>query len=417
MIGYVLEFTVCLLVLWTVYRLVLYPLSSFGFNRFFLLGSLLAALIIPFVDLEFQIPATATGLGATNLMEHYSVPNLDPVEASVAGESPFLLLVIGIYLAVVIVRLIRLGKSVWGLLGLVRSNPNLSLPGGTLVLLDTPVSPYSFLGYIFVNRQQYRSGQLGAEILEHERSHLRQRHSWDIIFIEILIAFFWWQPLLYLYRKALKINHEFLADQHTLVKYPDRHHYQRLLLGQIGGQQPESVVSALNFSLTKKRLLMMYRNDPKWRILAGKSLAVTTLLLLFLGLSVSVHAQQKDTTKPPPPPPVESERSQVGNEAALPEPPPPPPNHSFKKNPPTDAQLREWTDPKKYGVWLDGARIDNSRLENMKSEEVAVYLQSRLLKNARNYGKHVFQVNLYSTEYYEAKLKNFKPGRKPGPEG
>ena len=101
----------------------------------------------------------------------------------------------------------------------------------TIVLLDEPISPFSFSDFLFVNRDEYRSG-LEKDILRHEMAHIRQNHTWDVIFIETLLVFFWFNPALYFYRKAIQTNHEFLADE-AVVSTGNHFNYLSLLINTV----------------------------------------------------------------------------------------------------------------------------------------------------------------------------------------
>lgn len=73
----------------------------------------------------------------------------------------------------------------------------------------------------------------------------------------------------------------------------------------------------------------------------------------------------------------------------------------FEKEVPTTAQMKKWEDSKMYGVWLNNKRIANSQLSKYKASDIANYFTSKLAKNAINYGKHYYQINLMTNDYYE----------------
>lgn len=84
---------------------------------------------------------------------------------------------------------------------------------------------------------------------------------------------------------------------------------------------------------------------------------------------------------------------------------PPTPNVP-KKNPPTQKQLSDWLDSKQFGVWLDGNRISNSKLNEYNATDFSMYYVSKLEKNAINYGKHYFQVDLYTNSKFNELYEN-----------
>ncbi|MEX2591124.1 MAG: hypothetical protein WD426_00020 [Anditalea sp.] len=78
-----------------------------------------------------------------------------------------------------------------------------------------------------------------------------------------------------------------------------------------------------------------------------------------------------------------------------------------KRNPPTSEFFKELVDANKFGVWIDGKRVQNKALAKYSSSDFDLFYKSRLMKNAKNYGKHKYQVNLYTSAYYEEMVKNY----------
>ena len=95
------------------------------------------------------------------------------------------------------------------------------------------------------------------EIITRELAHARQMHSLDVLFISLLLTVMWFNPFAYLFRKAIRINHEYLADEAVLVKYKDVKSYKLLLLDTLISRQQTALTCSFNYSITKKRLAMM----------------------------------------------------------------------------------------------------------------------------------------------------------------
>lgn len=140
--------------------------------------------------------------------------------------------------------------------------------------------------------------QLNAEhqnILLHEKAHASQRHTWDILLLELVQIFYWFNPFLAWYKYAIKLNHEFLADQSVLKHTGDIRHYQNQILTFITQAQTHDLASNFSFKLTKKRLIMMTKETYKTKI---SMLSVSTLpffLLAFLLFSQKNFAQKIDS--------------------------------------------------------------------------------------------------------------------------
>jgi len=196
-------------------------------------------------------------------------------------------LVVSLLLFRFIKNVVKLGTTIY-------QNEKLQSEPLTLVLLDTMVIPHSFFSYVFLNRIDFDKGKIEREILIHESVHARQRHSFDILFIELIQVFFWFNPFLFFYKEAIKLNHEFLADACTIEETTNTHSYQQILLSKVG-LPVAHFCSELNYSLTKKRFIMMTKKTSK-AVSYSKTFLMLPLLagMIFL-LSTKVVAQQNVT--------------------------------------------------------------------------------------------------------------------------
>ena len=147
-------------------------------------------------------------------------------------------------------------------------------------MLDDVVIPYSFFNHIFINKKEFQSNKIQEEILSHELVHVHQKHSLDIIFIELLKALFWFNPIIYAYKKAIQLNHEFLADEHVINKHKNISFYQTLLL-ENQAITTSNLASNLNYLTTKKRIIMMTKTTSEKNIFLRKTLILPVLLLSF----------------------------------------------------------------------------------------------------------------------------------------
>src|SRR5690606_8580264 len=109
------------------------------------------------------------------------------------------------------------------------THEKISLASGKLILMEVPCPPHSFFQYIFVNKQAYKNEAIDSNILKHEAVHGKQWHSVDVLFIELIQVFFWFNPLIFLYKEAIKLNHEYLADAAVLAGGANLYNYQKIL--------------------------------------------------------------------------------------------------------------------------------------------------------------------------------------------
>ena len=161
------------------------------------------------------------------------------------------------------------------------------------MLLKEKIVPYTFLHYIFVNKKTYQSNTVKEQILTHELAHVQQKHSLDVLFIEVLQNLFWFNPIFRYYKKAIQLNHEFLADDAVLKSHQNITEYQYVLLNTIAQNNNIYLASNLNYSLTKKRLLMMTTPSSKTKILLKKLLVLPLTAGFIFAFAQRVEAQEK----------------------------------------------------------------------------------------------------------------------------
>jgi TonB family protein len=283
------------------------------FNRFYLLASLIFSFVVPLLTLPVLIPSTSI-ISVLDFPD-FTDNNLQSQAITLpqSGQLNIGLALWSFYFIISSVLLIRFFSNLVRLEIMRLRKPSIKYEGYKIVLIDEPVLPYSFLSTIYVNSVEYREGRIPGELLSHEISHITQRHSFDIIFIELLKIFFWFNPLLYLFKKSIMLNHEYLADEEVTKSQSNSQSYIDILLHIAFRNNKSYLASSFNYSFTKKRLLMMTKNNfSKMAIL--KKIAVIPLFL-SLGLLV-INAQETKTIKStgttPPPPGFFDFKSQTG---------------------------------------------------------------------------------------------------------
>ena len=148
-------------------------------------------------------------------------------------------------------------RNILKIISKINSNTKIDYKNAKLVLLKEKVLPHTFLNYIFINEIDYNNRKIEEELFSHELTHVTQKHTFDILFIEILKTIFWFNPIFIFYKKAIQLNHEFLADEKVVKLYNNIPFYQNLFLSKANENQPFYLASNLNYLLTKKRLIMM----------------------------------------------------------------------------------------------------------------------------------------------------------------
>lgn len=283
------------------------------FNRFYLLASLLLAAVIPAVHL----PGFSGGnpLLPVRIIKAVIVyaGQVTTDNASGLKSGTLLTLVYGgmalLFTGYLLAQLIHLGLLAFRC-------ENARWNDFRLVILPDKSHSFSFFNFIFLSMPAGETpGQ--SPVLHHEMAHARQWHSLDILLIQIVKIFQWFNPFVYLAEKALQETHEYLADAAVLEQDGEPGRYRLLLLTQVFGLQP-GIFNFFNHSLIKNRLTMMTKEKSPLRN-RFKYLAALPLVLL-LGLVMCCNRNKTEALPPPPPPPPPpptEELTTTENEPAL----------------------------------------------------------------------------------------------------
>src|SRR5690606_28882516 len=144
--------------------------------------------------------------------------------------------------------------------------------------------------YIFINEEEYKASAIETRLISHELAHVHQKHTYDILLVELFFIFVWFNPIILFYKKAMQLNHEFLADEAVLNIYKSVADYQTLLLSKIGLINKIPLTNSFNYLITKKRLIMMTKQVNKTRTLFKKIALLPLLSLLIFFFSTKVVA-------------------------------------------------------------------------------------------------------------------------------
>ncbi|TDP03858.1 N-acetylmuramoyl-L-alanine amidase [Flavobacterium sp. 245] len=286
MIDFLVKSTISLSILLVVYHLFLQKEKMFRFNRYFLLVSLFFSITVSFISFEIQqdIP-----IAYNNVIKFQNITaNTLPIQEEVTSinieeqTSYWLSLLWITYIAITLILSYRFIQNIYRITSKAKISKIIFYQNIRMVLLSEETLPYSFWNSIYINQNDFENGLIEQELFTHEIAHVKQKHTLDVIFIEILKTLFWFNPIFIFYKKAMQLNHEFLADENVIMAHNDVCLYQKLLFNKLSTSQPIYLASNFNFLSTKKRLIMMTKITSKTRILVMKSLAVSGILILFL---------------------------------------------------------------------------------------------------------------------------------------
>jgi beta-lactamase regulating signal transducer with metallopeptidase domain len=291
MTDFLIKSTFCLFVLLGAYHLFLEREKIHKFNRFYLLFSLIFSLTIPFITIEIiqEIPKS-------NI-------EIDSIEAGtfIVKEATNYLptLLWSLYVLVTFLFTVKFIRNIIKFISKIKSNTTINYKNAKLILLKEKTLPHTFLNSIFINENDYQNRNIEEELYTHELTHVTQKHTLDILFIEILKTIFWFNPIFHFYKKAIQLNHEFLADEKVVKSYNNVPFYQNLLLSKATVNHTFYLASNLNYLVTKKRLIMMTKTT-KPSLALFRKLAVTPIIIgLFFMLCLKTVAQEKITVEKP----------------------------------------------------------------------------------------------------------------------
>ncbi len=299
---YLLEVSVVLSLLYLLYLLLLRKETFFNLNRFFLLGILAFSFLLPLVSFEFIeskehiISQPIDQLGSVRVSYYDALAewnfegNSDEKETFFMQESgrlspingfTIMTLFLIVYLIGAISVLIRLGWIYLTIDRLRRSYPRTSIEGITVVKVLHPITPFSFLNCVFVPKDLPDNEEFG-QILAHEKTHIQQRHSFDLLFVQLLAAVLWFNPVIWLLIKSLKTTHEYIADKKMINQGYSLVEYQSLLLRQLISNNSYGLVHNFNLTFIKKRITMMKIKESGWVGRAKASLVLSIALVFSL---------------------------------------------------------------------------------------------------------------------------------------
>lgn len=284
---YLIKSAACLGLFIAFYKLVLERTSIHNFKRFYLFGSLLASFLIPlitftsYVEVSPVAPVYSEGIPQMVFTETEQTINYWPY------------VLWAIYGLGVLFFSVKFFRNLFKIIKKIRQNPKYRNNRFINVLLSETVIPHTFFSYIFLNKQQFEKDEIPAEVMLHEEAHALQKHSFDILVVEILQLVFWFNPLLYFIKRSIKLNHEFLADRAVLNTGAKTSEYQKIILAFSLNAATPSLAHSLNYSSIKKRFTLMKTHTSRRAIWLRSLLLLPLLSVLIYGFSTKEVIQKK----------------------------------------------------------------------------------------------------------------------------
>jgi len=284
LLGYLLKSAIYLAAFYLVYLALLSRDKSYSRNRAYILLSLLASAGLPFIAIP-AVTQMTSGLFGTWLPNVVITAGQGEVSRQAFSVTPSLIRIIAsIYLCGFT---LFMSKFIFDLANLMYLIARHSRYGTRIIRFHRfNTSGFSAMGYIFINSGLTPEEE--TEIIRHEENHLSMNHFVDIILVELVKAFQWFNPAIYFFNRSLRAIHEYQADQECLRSGASVASYQNLLFRQVFKSGSLNLSNSFsNPSLIKKRMLMMTRKPASSLANTKLLLAIPVLGLAFIIISAS----------------------------------------------------------------------------------------------------------------------------------
>ncbi len=262
------------------YWLVLRRLTNYKSNRLYLLATALLAFIIPLLRLDlFVNPQTISQSGIINYVPSLHI-NAADANLSETQSFDISFIPVTVFISGVVICLLHF---IMQFISFRKITANASLMSRTqsirLYHIDMDIMPFSFGKAVYINKYKHTLAELD-DIIKHESVHANQHHTIDVMIAEIVCMLNWYNPFVWLIKKAIKQNLEFLADDTVIKHGADKRSYQYLLL-KVTGYSPLNIASSFKLSSLKQRIYMMNKTRTSQKHLL-KLLFVLPLIVVMM---------------------------------------------------------------------------------------------------------------------------------------
>ena len=289
---YLLKVIICSGLLFLYYHAALRNKLFHQWNRFYLLATIVLSLIIPCLQFNVWSATTENNNDKIHLLqvvysadEYVAEINSGRTDLSIEQWATIAYSVASaVVLALFILALLRIRS-------IIRSHSIMLIDDIKFVNTEEKDSPFSFFNYIFWNRQIELNSPSGEHIFQHELVHVRERHSFDKIFLQLILIGCWCNPFFWLIRRELRMIHEFIADKKS-VGQSDAHAFATMILQATYPNHYTHLTSQFFQSSIKRRLTMLTKkHNPKFNYIS-RILALP--LFAFIVLAFTIKAKQEE---------------------------------------------------------------------------------------------------------------------------
>jgi hypothetical protein len=273
------------------YVLFLRKETFFTSNRWYLILGLISSFVLPLITFTKTVWVDSKPVVFEQITNYEPafIQNATAVEESVNWNELF----IAFYSIIALIFILKIGFEIASFYRTIKNQQRTKEQHFTLIQSSKTNNPFSFFCYIVVNQQQFSKEELN-HILLHESIHVKQKHSFDVLFSRIICAILWINPVVWLYRKAIIQNLEYIADNETFLTINNKYAYQKTLLKVVTSNNQLSINNHFFQSLIKKRIVMLNTNQSHKKNSWKYALLLPVLVAFMLLFQIETVAQSKD---------------------------------------------------------------------------------------------------------------------------
>ncbi len=280
---YLLKVSLVCGLLYSYYLVALRNKKFHQYNRFYLLLTVLLSLIIPLVRIKFWQETAPHEMPAIKLLKVVAMRDAIAEESLRSALESWIanniFLVIFSLISVTFLSLLVTG--IIRIIILIRSNPNKSWNNVNFIFTEAKGTPFSFFRYIFWNKNIDLQTQEGKYILQHELTHVHEKHSADKLFINTTLIIGWLNPFFWIIRQELTMIHEFIADEKA-ISDGDVNTFSAMLLKTAYPQHSFTTIANSFFHSPIKRRLIMFTTSKKPSYFYLRRLMILPLLCFVI---------------------------------------------------------------------------------------------------------------------------------------
>lgn len=292
---YLIRASISMSLLYMVYWLFLRRETLFAVNRYYLLSALLLSLVLPLLTIKYSVAAPTDIIADELSGSPQVVPILQQGRGFLSLTSAYLPI---IYLIGVILFFFRIMWQFVILCILIVKNGVREMDGVKVVHNRRFVLPFSFMNLVFINPESIRESEI-SDIIAHEKVHIRENHWLDLLVVELMSIFLWFNPFIWIFERSIKQNHEYLADKGVVAQGFNVTRYHSVLINQFMGMEVIGITNNLNYSLNAKRLKMMNKKITPKAKAVHLLWALPVIALLLVAFAQPEYQQMtRDVTIP-----------------------------------------------------------------------------------------------------------------------